>query len=99
MTLHWAKAAAAHSAASYGTCRRSVTASRCFSAKVEVASPHSFSMPPLGAWRLDEDCDARDLNVEGHLPGELVNEVVYACVQFHGAMGVMREVHDRAHGA
>ncbi len=31
--------------------------------------------------------------------GELVNEVMYACLQFHGGMGYHARVDDRAHGA
>jgi acyl-CoA dehydrogenase len=44
------------------------------------------------AWRMaaDEDC-LRETSMLKAICGELVNEVVYTCVQFHGAMGVMRE--------
>jgi acyl-CoA dehydrogenase len=44
------------------------------------------------AWRVaaDEDC-MREISMLKAICGELVNEVVYACVQFHGAMGLMRE--------
>ncbi|WP_050421756.1 acyl-CoA dehydrogenase family protein [Bradyrhizobium tropiciagri] len=38
----------------------------------------------------DGDC-LREISMLKAICGELVNEVVYACVQFHGAMGVMRE--------
>ncbi len=33
----------------------------------------------------------REVSMIKALAGELVNEVMYACVQFHGGMGVMRE--------
>ena len=33
------------------------------------------------------------------LCGDLVNEVLYDCVQFHGGVGFMRETRGRAHGA
>ncbi|MHC6152381.1 acyl-CoA dehydrogenase family protein [Bradyrhizobium elkanii] len=44
------------------------------------------------AWRMaaDDDC-LRETSMLKAICGELVNEVAYACVQFHGAMGVMRE--------
>lgn len=44
------------------------------------------------AWRMaaGEDC-IRDVSMAKAFCGELVNEVMYTCVQFHGAMGFMRE--------
>ncbi|MES5485973.1 acyl-CoA dehydrogenase family protein [Bradyrhizobium sp. INPA03-11B] len=44
------------------------------------------------AWRMaaDDDC-IREISMLKAICAELVNEVAYACVQFHGAMGVMRE--------
>jgi acyl-CoA dehydrogenase len=44
------------------------------------------------AWRMsaDEDC-IREVSMVKAFCGELVNEVMYTCVQFHGAMGFMRE--------
>jgi acyl-CoA dehydrogenase len=44
------------------------------------------------AWRMaaDEDC-IREVSMVKAICGELVNEVMYSCVQFHGAMGFMRE--------
>ncbi|MDH2403165.1 acyl-CoA dehydrogenase family protein [Bradyrhizobium sp. SSUT18] len=58
------------------------------SAKVEAARQFLYAT----AWRVaaDEDC-MREISMLKAICGELVNEVVYACVQFHGAMGVMRE--------
>jgi len=58
------------------------------SAKVESSRQFLYAT----AWRMsaDEDC-LREISMLKAICGELVNEVVYACVQFHGAMGVMRE--------
>ena len=44
------------------------------------------------AWRMaaDEDC-IREVSMVKAFCGELVNEVMYSCVQFHGAMGFMSE--------
>lgn len=58
------------------------------SAKVEAARQFLYAT----AWRVaaDEDC-MREISMLKAICGELVNEVAYACVQFHGAMGVMRE--------
>jgi acyl-CoA dehydrogenase len=44
------------------------------------------------AWRMaaGEDC-IREVSMVKAFCGELVNEVMYTCVQFHGAMGFMRE--------
>ena len=58
------------------------------SAKVEASRQFLYAT----AWRMsaDEDC-LREISMLKAICGELVNEVVYACVQFHGAMGVMRE--------
>ncbi|MCC8952447.1 acyl-CoA dehydrogenase family protein [Bradyrhizobium sp. Pear77] len=58
------------------------------SAKVEASRALLYAT----AWRVaaDDDC-MREISMLKAICGELVNEVVYACVQFHGAMGVMRE--------
>ena len=58
------------------------------SARVEAARHFLYAT----AWRVaaDEDC-MREISMLKAICGELVNEVVYACVQFHGAMGLMRE--------
>jgi acyl-CoA dehydrogenase len=58
------------------------------SAKVEASRQFLYAT----AWRMaaDEDC-MREISMLKAICGELVNEVLYACVQFHGAMGVMRE--------
>lgn len=58
------------------------------SARLEAARALLYAT----AWRMaaDDDC-MREISMLKALCGELVNEVVYACVQFHGAMGVMRE--------
>lgn len=58
------------------------------SAKVEAGREFLYAT----AWRMaaDDDC-LREISMLKAICGELVNEVAYACVQFHGAMGVMRE--------
>lgn len=58
------------------------------SAKVEASRAFLYAT----AWRMaaDDDC-LREISMLKAICGELVNEVAYACVQFHGAMGVMRE--------
>ena len=44
------------------------------------------------AWLMEQDVDAvKDVSGLKAYAGELVNEVLYACVQFHGGMGYMRE--------
>jgi acyl-CoA dehydrogenase len=44
------------------------------------------------AWMLAEGTDAtREVSMLKALSGELVNEVMYACQQFHGGMGYIRE--------
>jgi len=44
------------------------------------------------AWLVDAGQDAvREVSMLKALTGELVNEVTYACQQFHGGMGYMRE--------
>jgi acyl-CoA dehydrogenase len=44
------------------------------------------------AHRIDNGEDAvREVSMLKALTGELVNEVMYACQQFHGGMGYMRE--------
>lgn len=44
------------------------------------------------AWRMaaGEDC-TREISMVKAFCGELVNELMYACLQFHGALGFMRE--------
>jgi acyl-CoA dehydrogenase len=58
------------------------------SAKVEASRQFLYAT----AWRTaaDEDC-LREVSMVKAICGELVNEVMYTCVQFHGAMGFMRE--------
>lgn len=58
------------------------------SARVEASRQFLYAT----AWRMaaDDDC-LRETSMLKAICGELVNEVAYACVQFHGAMGVMRE--------
>ena len=58
------------------------------SAKVEAGRQFLYAT----AWRTaaDEDC-LREVSMVKAICGELVNEVMYTCVQFHGAMGFMRE--------
>ena len=49
------------------------------------------------AWRVTQGHDVvQDVSMLKALTGELVNEVVQACQQFHGGMGYMREHGDRA---
>jgi acyl-CoA dehydrogenase len=44
------------------------------------------------AWMVDQQRDAvAEISMLKALTGELVNEVTYACQQFHGGMGYMRE--------
>jgi acyl-CoA dehydrogenase len=44
------------------------------------------------AWLVDQGQDAvREVSMLKALTGELVNDVTYACQQFHGGMGYMRE--------
>jgi len=44
------------------------------------------------AWLYSQGLDCvREMSMVKALCGELVNEVVYACVQFHGGMGYIRE--------
>jgi acyl-CoA dehydrogenase len=56
--------------------------------KVEACRQFLYTI----AWRMaaDEDC-IREVSMVKAICGELVNEVMYTCVQFHGAMGFMRE--------
>ncbi|WP_051435344.1 acyl-CoA dehydrogenase family protein [Microvirga flocculans] len=58
------------------------------STKVEAARQFVYAT----AWRMaaGEDC-TREVSMVKAFCGELVNEVMYACVQFHGGMGFMRE--------
>ena len=58
------------------------------SAKVEAVRNLVYAT----AWRLTHDEDVvMEVSMIKALCGELVNEVMYACVQFHGGMGYMRE--------
>jgi len=44
------------------------------------------------AWLAGENRDCvREVSMLKALTGELANEVMYACQQFHGGMGYMRE--------
>lgn len=44
------------------------------------------------AWQVDQGHDVvREVSMLKALTGELVNDVMYACQQFHGGMGYMRE--------
>jgi len=44
------------------------------------------------AWQVDQGDDSvREVSMLKALSGELVNEVVYACLQFHGGAGYLRE--------
>jgi acyl-CoA dehydrogenase len=44
------------------------------------------------AWQVDQKVDAvREISMLKALTGELANEVMYDCQQFHGGMGYMRE--------
>jgi acyl-CoA dehydrogenase len=87
MTLIWVKARRA-----FGGVLWDMQAIRqrlaMLSAKVESGRQFLYAT----AWRMaaDEDC-LREISMLKAVCGELVNEVVYACVQFHGAMGVIRE--------
>jgi acyl-CoA dehydrogenase len=87
MTLAWVKARRA-----FGGVLWDMQAIRerlaMLSAKVEAGRQFLYAT----AWRMaaDEDC-LRDVAMLKAFCGELVNEVVYTCVQFHGAMGFMRE--------
>jgi acyl-CoA dehydrogenase len=57
-------------------------------AKVEAARAFLYQC----AWRVDQGQDVvREVSMLKALTGELVNEVLYACQQYHGGMGYMRE--------
>ena len=57
-------------------------------AKVEAARQLLYHC----AWRFDQGADAvREISMLKALTGELVNDVMYACQQFHGGAGYMRE--------
>ncbi|MFD2058412.1 acyl-CoA dehydrogenase family protein [Mesorhizobium calcicola] len=87
MTLAWVKARRAFGGALWDmqAIRQRLA---MLSAKVEAGRQFLYAT----AWRMaaDEDC-LREISMLKAICGELVNEVAYACVQFHGAMGVMRE--------
>jgi acyl-CoA dehydrogenase len=87
MTLAWVKTRRA-----FGGVLWAMQANRerlaMLSAKVEAIRQFLYAT----AWRTaaDEDC-LREVSMVKAICGELVNEVMYTCVQFHGAMGFMRE--------
>ncbi|TJV07452.1 MAG: acyl-CoA dehydrogenase [Mesorhizobium sp.] len=87
MTLAWVKARRAFGGALWDlqAIRQRLA---MLSAKVEASRQFLYAT----AWRMaaDQDC-MREISMLKAICGELVNEVVYACVQYHGAMGVMRE--------
>jgi acyl-CoA dehydrogenase len=57
-------------------------------AKVEAARAFLYQC----AWQVDQGRDVvREVSMLKALTGELVNEVMYACQQFHGGTGYMRE--------
>jgi acyl-CoA dehydrogenase len=57
-------------------------------ARVEAARAFLYHC----AWRVDRHVDAvRDVSMLKALTGELVNEVMYDCQQFHGGAGYLRE--------
>ncbi len=56
--------------------------------KVEAARQLVYHAAWMDAQRLEA---TREVSMVKALCGELVNEVMYACVQFHGGMGFMRE--------
>ncbi len=57
-------------------------------AKVEAARQLLYHC----AWRIDQGHDSvREVSMLKALTGELVNEVMYDCQQFHGGFGYMRE--------
>ena len=50
----------------------------------------STSTTARGAWRVTQGHDVvQDVSLLKALTGELVNDVAYACQQFHGGMGYM----------
>ena len=65
-------------------------------AKVEAGRQLVYHAAFLDAQGVD--C-TREVSMVKAYCGELVNEVMYACLQFHGGMGYMRELDHRAHGA
>ena len=65
-------------------------------AKVEAGRQLVYHAALLDAQGVD--C-TREVSMVKAYCGELVNEVMYRCLQFHGGMGFMRESDDRAHGA
>ena len=57
-------------------------------AKVEAARQFLYHC----AWQVDQGIEnVREVSMLKALTGELANEVLYACQQFHGGMGYMRE--------
>src|SRR5258706_5161223 len=61
-------------------------------ALLQVRTEALRSRTYTSAWLMKEQRDCvREISGLKALSGELVNEVVYACQQFHGGMGYMRE--------
>lgn len=87
MTLDWVKTRRTSGGALWDmqAIRQRLT---MLSARVESNRHFIYSI----AWRMaaGEDC-IREVSMAKALCGDLVNEVMYACVQFHGGMGFMRE--------
>jgi acyl-CoA dehydrogenase len=58
------------------------------SARIEALRAYTYHC----AWLMGEERDCvREISGLKALSGELVNEVMYACQQFHGGMGYIRE--------
>ena len=58
------------------------------SAKTEALRSYTYHC----AWLMSQERDCvREISGLKALSGELVNEVLYTCQQFHGGMGYMRE--------
>ena len=71
-----------------GTSRRSARRLAMLAAQVEAGRQLVYAT----AWRSAQGADCiREVSMVKAYCGELVNEVMYACVQFHGGMGFMRE--------
>ena len=68
--------------------RRSATGWRCW----RPGSRPGRQFVSHSAWLATEGIDAtKEVSMVKAYCGELVNEVMYACLQFHGGMGYMRE--------
>ena len=71
-----------------GESRRSASAWRCWRRKVEAGRQLVYH----AAWLDTQGVDAtKEVSMVKAYCGELVNEVMYDCLQFHGGMGFMRE--------